>query len=52
MLQKLKARAIEAAKTTIDQAEGKLDVLVNNAGTFLRIGLYKYILSRFKKHQL
>ena len=26
---------IEAAKETIDQAEGKLDVLVNNAGTFL-----------------
>ena len=26
---------IEAARETIDQAEGKLDVLVNNAGTFL-----------------
>lgn len=26
---------IEAAKETIDQAEGKLDVLVNNAGIFL-----------------
>jgi NAD(P)-dependent dehydrogenase (short-subunit alcohol dehydrogenase family) len=25
---------IQAAKETIDQAEGKLDVLVNNAGTF------------------
>jgi NAD(P)-dependent dehydrogenase (short-subunit alcohol dehydrogenase family) len=24
---------IQAAKETIDQAEGKLDVLVNNAGT-------------------
>jgi NAD(P)-dependent dehydrogenase (short-subunit alcohol dehydrogenase family) len=26
---------IQAAKEIIDQEEGKLDVLVNNAGTFL-----------------
>lgn len=31
---------IEAAKETIDQAEGKLDVLVNNAGTFLAYRSY------------
>jgi NAD(P)-dependent dehydrogenase (short-subunit alcohol dehydrogenase family) len=29
-----KLATIEAAKETIVQAEGKLDVLVNNAGTF------------------
>ena len=33
---------IEAARETIDQAEGKLDVLVNNAGTFL------FFLSTFR----
>jgi len=30
---------IEAAKETIDQAEGKLDVLVNNAGTFFILSI-------------
>ena len=30
---------IQAAKETIDRQEGKLDVLVNNAGAFLRINI-------------
>ena len=30
---------IQAAKETIDREEGKLDVLVNNAGAFLRINI-------------
>jgi len=30
---------IQVAKETIDQAEGKLDVLVNNAGTFMPINI-------------
>lgn len=34
---------IQAAKETIDQADGKLDVLVNNAGTFINLPIYKLI---------
>ena len=31
---------IQAAKETIDLAEGKLDVLVNNAGRFFRLSIF------------
>jgi NADP-dependent 3-hydroxy acid dehydrogenase YdfG len=31
---------IQGAKETIDLAEGKLDVLVNNAGTFFRLSIF------------
>lgn len=34
---------IQAAKETIDQADGKLDVLVNNAGTLINLPIYKLI---------
>ena len=35
---------IQAAKETIDLAEGKLDVLVNNAGTFFRISSFFIVI--------
>jgi hypothetical protein len=37
---------IQAAKETIDLAEGKLDVLVNNAGTFFRLSTLFIISSK------
>ena len=37
---------IQAAKETIDLAEGKLDVLVNNAGTFFRLSPFFIVSSK------
>ena len=37
---------IQAAKETIDLAEGKLDVLVNNAGTFLLLSAFFIVSSK------
>jgi NAD(P)-dependent dehydrogenase (short-subunit alcohol dehydrogenase family) len=34
--------SIQAAKETIDQEDKKLDVLVNNAGTFFFISTFKF----------
>ena len=37
---------IQAAKETIDVAEGKLDVLVNNAGMFFRLSTFFIVSSK------